>query len=41
MIGSINATAAGLTMQHFGHAAGMASALIGIFFMAAAPSPRC
>jgi DHA1 family bicyclomycin/chloramphenicol resistance-like MFS transporter len=31
MIGSINATAAGLTMQHFGHAAGMASALIGIF----------
>ena len=30
MIGSINATAAGLTMQHFGHAAGMTSALIGI-----------
>lgn len=31
MIGVINPTAAGLTMLHFGHAAGMASALIGIF----------
>ena len=31
MIGSINATGAGLAMHHFGHAAGMASALIGIF----------
>jgi DHA1 family bicyclomycin/chloramphenicol resistance-like MFS transporter len=31
MIGSINATGAGLSMHHFGHAAGMASALIGIF----------
>ena len=30
MIGSINATSAGLAMHHFGHAAGMASALIGI-----------
>jgi DHA1 family bicyclomycin/chloramphenicol resistance-like MFS transporter len=30
MIGSINATGSGLAMQHFGHAAGMASALIGI-----------
>lgn len=30
MIGSINPTSAGLTMAHFGHAAGMASALIGI-----------
>jgi DHA1 family bicyclomycin/chloramphenicol resistance-like MFS transporter len=30
MIGSINATGAGLAMHHFGHAAGMASALIGI-----------
>jgi MFS transporter, DHA1 family, multidrug resistance protein len=30
MIGSINATAAGLAMRDFGHAAGMASALIGI-----------
>jgi DHA1 family bicyclomycin/chloramphenicol resistance-like MFS transporter len=31
MIGSINATGSGLAMHHFGHAAGMASALIGIF----------
>jgi len=31
MIGSINATGSGLAMQHYGHAAGMASALIGIF----------
>jgi DHA1 family bicyclomycin/chloramphenicol resistance-like MFS transporter len=31
LMGSINPTAAGLTMQHFGHSAGMASALIGIF----------
>ena len=31
MIGCINPTSAGLTMQHFGHAAGMTSALIGIF----------
>ena len=31
MIGSINATASGLAMRDFGHAAGMASALIGIF----------
>ncbi|HEY2010714.1 MAG TPA: multidrug effflux MFS transporter [Rhizomicrobium sp.] len=30
MIGSINATGSGLAMVHFGHAAGMASALIGI-----------
>jgi len=30
MIGSINATGSGLAMHHFGHAAGMASALIGI-----------
>jgi MFS transporter, DHA1 family, multidrug resistance protein len=30
MIGCINPTSAGLTMQHFGHAAGMTSALIGI-----------
>lgn len=30
LIGSINATGSGLAMQHFGHAAGMASALIGI-----------
>ena len=30
MIGSINATAAGLAMRDFGHAAGMTSALIGI-----------
>ena len=30
MIGSTNPTSAGLTMQHFGHAAGMCSALIGI-----------
>jgi DHA1 family bicyclomycin/chloramphenicol resistance-like MFS transporter len=30
MIGAINPTAAGLAMHHFGHAAGMASALIGI-----------
>ena len=31
MLGSINPTSAGLAMQNFGHAAGMASALIGIF----------
>ena len=31
MIGTINATGSGLAMHHFGHAAGMASALIGIF----------
>ncbi len=31
MIGSINATGSGLAMLHFGQAAGMASALIGIF----------
>ncbi|MDB5735650.1 MAG: hypothetical protein JWN16_2287 [Alphaproteobacteria bacterium] len=31
MMGSTNPTSAGLTMHHFGHAAGMASALIGIF----------
>ncbi|HVV26909.1 MAG TPA: multidrug effflux MFS transporter [Rhizomicrobium sp.] len=31
LMGSINPTSAGLTMHHFGHAAGMASALIGIF----------
>lgn len=31
LMGSINPTAAGLTMNHFGQAAGMASALIGIF----------
>ncbi len=31
MIGSINATGSGLAMHHYGHAAGMASALIGIF----------
>ena len=31
LMGSINPTAAGLTMHHFGHCAGMASALIGIF----------
>jgi DHA1 family bicyclomycin/chloramphenicol resistance-like MFS transporter len=31
LMGSINPTATGLTMQHFGHSAGMASALIGIF----------
>jgi hypothetical protein len=30
MIGPINATAAGLAMRDFGHAAGMASALSGI-----------
>jgi len=30
LIGSINATGSGLAMHHFGHAAGMASALIGI-----------
>jgi DHA1 family bicyclomycin/chloramphenicol resistance-like MFS transporter len=30
MIGSINATGSGLAMHHYGHAAGMASALIGI-----------
>jgi hypothetical protein len=30
MIGPINATAAGLAMRDFGHAAGMASALAGI-----------
>jgi DHA1 family bicyclomycin/chloramphenicol resistance-like MFS transporter len=30
MMGSINPTSAGLAMHHFGHAAGMASALIGI-----------
>ena len=30
MIGSINATGSGLAMLNFGHAAGMASALIGI-----------
>jgi MFS transporter, DHA1 family, multidrug resistance protein len=30
MIGCINPTSAGLAMHHFGHAAGMASALIGI-----------
>ena len=30
MIGSINATGSGLAMHYFGHAAGMASALIGI-----------
>jgi len=29
--GSINANGAGLALHHFGHAAGMASALIGIF----------
>jgi DHA1 family bicyclomycin/chloramphenicol resistance-like MFS transporter len=32
LIGCISPTGTGLTMQHFGHAAGMASALIGIFF---------
>jgi len=31
MMGSINPTATGLAMHHFGHAAGMTSALIGIF----------
>ena len=31
MIGSINATGSGLAMHYYGHAAGMASALIGIF----------
>ncbi len=31
MTGSINANGAGLALHHFGHAAGMASALIGIF----------
>jgi DHA1 family bicyclomycin/chloramphenicol resistance-like MFS transporter len=31
MMGSTNPTSAGLTMHHFGHAAGMTSALIGIF----------
>mgnify|MGYP001123416393 CR=1 FL=1 len=31
LMGAINPTAAGLTMQHFGPVAGMASALIGIF----------
>lgn len=35
MLGSTNPTSAGLTMQHFGHAAGMASALIGIFLYGA------
>jgi len=35
MIGSTNPTSAGLTMQHFGHAAGMCSALIGIFLYGA------
>ena len=30
LMGSINPVSAGLTMRHFGHAAGMASALIGI-----------
>ena len=30
MIGTINATGSGLAMHHFGHAAGMASALIGV-----------
>ena len=49
MIGCINPTSAGLTMQHFGHAAGMTSALIGILLygtgtlaslaMGAFPSP--
>jgi hypothetical protein len=29
-MGSTNPTSAGLAMHHFGHAAGMASALIGI-----------
>ena len=32
MIGLINPTSTGLAMHHFGHAAGMASALIGIVF---------
>jgi DHA1 family bicyclomycin/chloramphenicol resistance-like MFS transporter len=31
MIGTINATGSGLAMHYFGHTAGMASALIGIF----------
>jgi DHA1 family bicyclomycin/chloramphenicol resistance-like MFS transporter len=35
MIGLINPTSAGLTMQHFGHAAGMTSALIGILLYGA------
>ena len=30
MIGTINATGSGLAMHHFGHATGMASALIGV-----------
>jgi DHA1 family bicyclomycin/chloramphenicol resistance-like MFS transporter len=34
LMGSINPTSAGLTMAHFGQAAGMASALIGIFMYA-------
>jgi len=36
MIGCTNPTAAGLTMLHFGHAAGMTSALIGIFLYSGA-----
>ncbi len=36
IMGSINPTSAGLTMQHFGHAAGMASALMGICMYAGA-----
>lgn len=36
MIGSINPTSAGLAMHHFGHAAGMCSALIGICLYGAA-----
>ncbi|HEY0267468.1 MAG TPA: multidrug effflux MFS transporter [Rhizomicrobium sp.] len=35
MMGSINPTSAGLAMHHFGHAAGMASALIGILLYGA------
>ena len=35
MMGSTNPTSAGLAMHHFGHAAGMASALIGIFLYGA------
>ena len=36
LMGSINPTSAGLAMHHFGHAAGMASALMGIFVYGAA-----
>ena len=35
MMGSISPTATGLTMQHFGHAAGMASALMGMLIYGA------